>query len=51
MTSLVMLDDKEKQLQTNGGQFCYQHAETEIGTGVARNNIGCFREHEKRMEK
>ena len=45
MTTLVMLGDKEKQIQATGGQYCYQHAETE------RNNTGCFREHEKKMEK
>ena len=45
MASLVMLSDKEKQIQATGGQYCYQHTETE------RNNAGCFRDHEKKMEK
>ena len=46
MSTLGMMSEKERQIQ-----YCYQHTETETATGAVRNNSGCFREHEKKMEK
>ena len=47
MSSLVMENDKDKQIEATGGQYYYHPTET----GEGRNNLSCYEEHKNRMEK
>ena len=47
MNTLVMVTDKEKQIQATDSQYCYLPTQTEEAT----SNLTCCKEHETTMEK
>ena len=47
MSTLMMVTDKEKQIQATGSQYRYHHTQTEEFT----SNLSCCKEHETTMEK